>query len=311
MISDKPIHLIKTNMETSSSLLDRFNDWIKESVTSKLASIGFLVLILLIPASWIESLVHERQTRAAEVVTEISNKWSNAQTVTGPVLMIPFTELERTRRWEKGVQVEEVLETNRKAYFLPEDLSIASRITPQVLHRGIFDAVVYDAQLTLSAQFVKPSFEKWGIPNDRIRWNEAALLVGITDLRGIADHPKVQSGALSFVSEPAKSLGLAGYRPTTEGGASISTEDTTTGMITLLQATKGEDLPLEFRIELSLKGSESLYVVPAGKTTEATLAGPWPSPSFDGALLPVSRQLDDKEFSATWKVLSFNHALSK
>ncbi len=34
-------------MENISSLLERFNDWVKESIVVKLASIGFLILILM------------------------------------------------------------------------------------------------------------------------------------------------------------------------------------------------------------------------------------------------------------------------
>ncbi|NOS90579.1 MAG: cell envelope integrity protein CreD, partial [Cyclobacteriaceae bacterium] len=73
-------------METTpTNIFERINQWIKESVTIKLLSIGFLLLILMIPASWIESLIIERQTRAESVVGEISEKWSGEQTLSGPV----------------------------------------------------------------------------------------------------------------------------------------------------------------------------------------------------------------------------------
>ncbi len=55
-------------METTPNLFERFNQWITESIMVKLFSIGFLILILLIPASWIESLIRERQGRAQEVI---------------------------------------------------------------------------------------------------------------------------------------------------------------------------------------------------------------------------------------------------
>ena len=58
------------------SLADRFNNWIANSIIIKLLSIGFLILILLIPSAWIESLIQERQVRSEEVISEISDKWS-------------------------------------------------------------------------------------------------------------------------------------------------------------------------------------------------------------------------------------------
>lgn len=42
-------------MQTQNTLsfFDRLNQWLSESVTVKLATIGLLLLILLIPAVWI------------------------------------------------------------------------------------------------------------------------------------------------------------------------------------------------------------------------------------------------------------------
>jgi len=39
-----------------------------------------------------------------------------------------------------------------------------------------------------------------------------------------------------------------------------------------------------------------------GRTSEVTVMGDWPSPSFDGGFLPLSRSVSDKGFSAQWSV---------
>ena len=57
------------------NLFDRVNRWIKESIMVKLGSIGFLILILLIPSAWIESLIRDRESRADSVVEEIGGAW--------------------------------------------------------------------------------------------------------------------------------------------------------------------------------------------------------------------------------------------
>jgi inner membrane protein len=293
-------------METiTPSPIDRFNNWIKESVMIKLLSIGFLILILLIPASWIESLITERQYRAQDVINEIAGKWSSSQTLTGPVIVIPFTKFDKTKTWQKGIEIEEVTESVHQAYFLPEELSIESKIAPQVLHRGIFEAVVYDSKINLKAKFNTPNFEKWNIPDQQVRWKEAKVIMGITDLRGISENPIVKSENTALTTEPSNDVGL--LHSNVQDGSSITLE----GITSSLGWNNRSDMKSDFSIDLQLKGSQYLNFIPAGKTTDVKVSGNWPSPSFDGQLLPASREVNEKDFIATWKVLSFNRPFAQ
>jgi inner membrane protein len=61
-----------------------------------------------------------------------------------------------------------------------------------------------------------------------------------------------------------------------------------------------------FSLELNLNGSEQLRFIPMGETTRVNLESTWPSPSFNGAFLPVSRQVSNNGFSATWNILHLN-----
>ena len=110
---------------TAPNLFERLNNWIKESITIKLMSIGFLVLILLIPSSWIESLIVERQSRSESVIQEISSKWSGEQNIVGPILVIPFIQREKIDKGKDGIEIRESVE---KAFFLSEKLSIAVKM---------------------------------------------------------------------------------------------------------------------------------------------------------------------------------------
>lgn len=51
------------------------------------------------------------------MIQEVSDKWSGNQTLSGPVLMIPFTKIEKIKRLSDGKQVEEVTESIHRAYF--------------------------------------------------------------------------------------------------------------------------------------------------------------------------------------------------
>ena len=65
-------------------------NFIRNSATIKVASIGFLVALLLIPTSMISGLVRERSSTRDEVIQEISQKWGDRQVITGPFLCVPF-----------------------------------------------------------------------------------------------------------------------------------------------------------------------------------------------------------------------------
>ncbi len=308
----------KQIMETQAgpNLFERFNQWITESIMVKLLSIGFLILILLIPASWIEHLIQERQGRASEVIREISDKWSGNQTLSGPVLKIPFTKIEKLKRWSEGKQIEEISESVHQAYFLPDDYEVVSKVAPEVLHRGIFDVAVYESEVSMQVAFASPDFTGLNIPDDQVHWREAVLLNGISDLRGISEDPVIQWGGKKLVSEPSSDIGLLISQPSYQSGydGAVVTSDSqkiSSGIVAPLGWLSKPEVPLEISIQLSLKGSEGLYFVPTGKSTQVNVSGLWASPSFEGKLLPNERTVNEQEFSATWKVLSFNRPFAQ
>jgi len=286
-------------METES-VIDRFNAWLRESVIVKLFSIGFLVLILLIPSSWIQSIMHERQARAEEVMTEVSSRWSGSQTIAGPVLVIPYTRIEKETFKESEVRYRELKET---AYFLPSSLVIKGNLDPQVLHRGIFDVAVYASALSVQAEFSDPDFVSLGIDPQRVIWKEARLAVGISDLRGISETPKVNVGENSISVEPNNDIGYA-YDQQSNYGDQARLH--TAGVEAPLGWLAATDFQKSVNIALALKGSTTIRFLPLGKTTDLTLLGPWTDPSFEGEFLPTTRTISEEGFEATWKVLHFN-----
>jgi len=301
-------------METitsSPNLLDRFNRWIQESIMVKLFSIGILVIVLLLPTSLIDDLIRERQHRAGEVMNEVADKWSDAQLISGPVLMLPY----RTQEVVEHGPNKEIVERIEKAFFLPGQFDIGGTVTPQMLHRGIFDVVVYESALQMQARFDKPDLKILSIPEEAVVWKDASLVFGISDLRGISDNPVIRIGDQTFTPEPSGNIGLSLWQKgdvilqDTYGDREVSHENT--GGITVNLGWTGPDsFTGDFHMNLKLKGSRRLDFLPTGKTTTAKLSGPWSDPSFDG-FLPASRQVNDSGFAATWKVLHFNRPFSQ
>ncbi|MBS1544568.1 MAG: cell envelope integrity protein CreD [Bacteroidetes bacterium] len=301
-------------METS--IIDRFNKWLQESVTVKLMSIGFLVLLLLIPSTWIQHLMHERHSRAEDVVDEISSKWSGQQSLSGPVLVIPYHYRETViDRDKKGV---EYVERKANYYLLPEKLDVKGTVKPQVLHRGIFDAAVYESQIEMRAEFARPVIDAEGINEKDVLWNEARMVFSVSDLRGISDNPVFLVGNTNLATEPTGDIGLdipvnkwedsESERVSGNGAGSIYLSN---GIVARLGWASEKDFNGHTEITLPLKGSQQLAFIPSGKTTEVKLSGPWASPSFNGEFLPAEREISDEGFSARWKVLHYNRPFAQ
>lgn len=295
---------------TNPNLFERLNNWIKESITIKLMSIGFLVLILLIPSSWIESLIIERQSRAESVIQEISTKWSGEQSLVGPILVIPFIQREKIDKGKEGIEIREWTD---KAFFLPEKLIINGKVDPQILHRGIFDAAVYESDLDFDVNFKAPDFQKLNIDMKDILWGESSIIMGINDLRGISGNPILKIGNQELVSEPSSQIGLT--TPYDNGSDSYATNanlaSMENGIVALLPWKRAEDFSGSISLKMSVKGSTRLYFVPIGRTTKVLLQGPWASPSFDGSFLPSTREVNEHGFTAQWDILHYNRPFSQ
>lgn len=286
-------------MNTTNSLhfFERLNQWLSESITVKLASIGLLVLILLIPTVWIHAVMEERQQRAKDVITEVSDKWSEAQTLTGPVLVLPFMEKEIYFISDGKTETRQV---RKIACFLPEQLEFNATLTPQHLHRGIYDVVVYESGVSVSAIFKEPDLNRLKIEPVQLLWNEAYLVMGISDLRGISgDSPVIRHGTKMLTGEPWQDMP---FRFT-------SSEHSTTGIRIPLNWQDQKNFAGEVSLSFNLKGSRNLHFIPSAKTTLARVEGNWNSPSFDGAFLPESREVSDKSFTASWKILHYNRPI--
>jgi inner membrane protein len=303
--------------ETQPNFFERFNRWIQESITVKLISIGFLVLILLIPSSWIQDLIIERQSRAEGVMQEVSAKWSGNQTISGPILVIPYKVSKKIDHGKEGIEIQEYIE---KYFLLPDALDINGAITPTVLHRGIFDAAVYESVLNIKANFIKPEFQSLKIDEHMVLWKDAYMIFSITDLRGISENPLLTVGGIAISSEPSSTLGIS-VRKFQRGGSSYSSsidlaidaaaDFSSSGIIGKLGWQGEKDFKGNASIKLNLKGSTRLFFNPTGKTTTVQLSGSWDSPSFDGEFLPESREISGNNFSARWNILHYNRPFAQ
>ena len=273
----------------SASILDRLNDYLRRSATVKLIGVGILALILLIPASMVESLVWERQRLRDRAVSEVAATWGQSQRLAGPVLQVPFTETVSTS--EDGARTVR----NGSAYFLPDRIDAAADVASEERYRGIYVAVLYTTGVEVRARF--DSLAVAQVAEGRtLDWSRAALTFGVSDLRGIDSLSDLRLSKLSLTGAPTR----VPFQPGTPSYALV--EDGFQAPLAL----DGPPRELEVAFGLQLRGSGSLAVTPLGGVTEVALSGDWPAPKFLGAFLPDEREVTDDGFAARYEVLKVN-----
>ena len=280
---------------------ERRRTW-RDSKTVKVVGIGILVLLLLIPLAMVGGLVRERQERQLSVERELSSIWGAAQTVAGPVLSIPYESVCEVQTAVQSGQVVSNLQACEKVgHFLPETLSVGGPVKTEVRSRGIFDVVVYRADLHLAGSFARPSFgelsaETGAGPIGKIHWERASLGVGIPDLRGIRGRVDLDWQGRKVPFSP----GVADPGLWSSGLRAPLRLDASKGETAAGKPAAGERMP--FALSLSLAGSSGLRFLPFGRQTRLALRSPWASPGFSGAFLPETRRVGEDGFEATWNV---------
>lgn len=258
--------------------------WERNATSSKLLIIGALALLLLIPAAMVRGLIDEREERKATVTQEIGSKWGREQTVIGPVIRIPY--LERIRNAEGHETI-----NRRDFYLLPEQLAIEAAVDPSRRSRGIYEAVVYTAQIRMQGKFNLAPLKQSGVADTDILFEEASILLGMTDLKGVRDQ------IVATVNGQALEMS-----PGFQGGVVASSVGAPLGNLRAVP-----DLSFDFALDLN--GNGQLRFVPVGKVTKVTMSSPWSAPSFTGSFLPAERTIAASGFTADWKVLHFNRDL--
>jgi inner membrane protein len=255
-----------------------------QTISFKLVLVGFLSLILLIPTAWIRLIISERESRNEEVNKEISSIWGGKQNLAGPVLSIPYKK-------KSPPEAKNDVEKTGVAYFLPEHLEIDATINPTKRHRGIFKVVVYNADIRIRGNFFHPDPAELGLSEDELDTANAALLLGVPDMRGIQKDVSFTLNEKSLRVTPG-SL----YRGIIPSGFHVKSIDGKS----ILQ---GES---SFSIDLSLNGSNSLGFYPLGKKTSVKVSSTWPDPSFEGSFLPVNSDISESGFTANWTITHLN-----
>ena len=280
---------------------NRFGNRIKSSITARMLMVGFLILILLIPLSYVESLIRERQIRQSEVIDEINSKWGNDILVYGPILKLPYKHYITTTKYNTKTKTytEEVKTELKYVYIFPETLTNNTNANSKTLKRGNFESAVFTAQMNFSGEFIAPQLEDKGIESKDIVWEKATIIIKTSNLKGIKNEVSISIGKNSYAFE------------TNFNDSDRYLDELESNFI------KESDLPKisskTFNFDMIFNASQLIRLIPVGKTTTMKMSSNWPDPSFTGNFLPSNetKEISNEGFKADWKVLHINRPFSQ
>jgi inner membrane protein len=264
------------------------SDW-----TLKIIGLVLLSLLLLIPLGLISSMITEREQLLRQVTDEIGREWGAPQTLGGPVLMIPYTYQGQEKN---TVHIQEIV--------LPTYLKMDHRIQHDFRHRSLYRSLVYEDQAHIQGRFHID--QTWFPAEAQIQWDRSLVVLPISDNRGIIKVKALINGQNVRSESGTRLLLEASKGETSSSGSSnnhLTTFDILSKGIHLLPASHqpfgpGKDILID--IELSLKGSHSLKLLPFGEESIFKVVSDWPHPSFKD-LLPLQKKLTSQGFEAEWK----------
>ncbi len=233
----------------------------------KICLVAVISLLLLIPLAKIEGVIEDREQTKDSVTIEVANSYAKPQTVFAPYLL-SYVEIEPSG---KQTHVEDY-------YSYCSQVDYTADVVTDMLHRSIYDVIVYNSKVKICGKL--PITEISVVARD----NEFRLKV--TDIKGFSNPSQLTFGGRSFEL----------HRKSEEFVAEV----------VFPEGAKAGDI-IDFAFSFDLKGTESLSFNPSkdGNTT-VSISSSYPHPSFQGAMLPNTREVSDDGFNATWNVSSFN-----
>jgi inner membrane protein len=244
--------------------------------------VGF---VLTLPLFSIYLLSYDRESQSREAAASITAGWGGSQTMSGPVLVIPYRATTTETVVQNGQSVTRTNPVTRELSLAPEAVEVSTDVGPQVRKRSIYEAVVYDARVAGKARFAFPAdLGRTGVDPAMMDLTRAELRFGLSDPRGLGANPQVKAGGQPLRLQP--------------GGGSNGGR----GFFAWIDATQLTGKPLMVDFTYGFRGNASLSLAPDAGDTRWAVRSSWPNPSFGGDFLPGARKVADQGFEASYQI---------
>jgi inner membrane protein len=253
----------------------------------KLLAIIVLTLLILIPLSLIRDTVQDRQQHRQEAVASIAASYAGGQTITGPVLVVPYKiKIDEVAQDAEGKKTYHSRNEDRQYLFFPKDLQMRGELLPGERYRGLHKVHVYELQSSFNGRIEYQLPPAAQLAADQITLSHPYLAIRISDVRGLLGSPLLKVGSQALPLE--QGAGILGK-----------------GMhADLPQPALAESGSLEVSLAMTVAGTESLAITPVGYNNRFELSSSWPHPQFGGSFLPRTRDVTEQGFRALWEVSS-------
>lgn len=244
--------------------------------------IGF---VLTIPLFATYALVWDRQSQSDTARAAIAQGWGGAQTVIGPVVVIPYSREEMETVTENGKQSSRTITVERELFLSPVTNTVTTTVKPERRRKAIYETVLFEAAFTGKAHFELPAdLKRYGVAPEALHLDRAEIRMGISDARGLLSQNSLRVNGAVLPLQPGKGLlatGNAGF---------FGFHDWSAGT------------PLAIDYAFAVRGNGRVTLVPRGGRTDWTVKSAWPHPSFGGDFLPASRTVGQDGFSASYSI---------
>jgi len=262
--------------------------------------VGVLILLMFIPLFFVADVVGDRKRLSAHVIEEIGRTWGGEQTIGGPRLVVPVTEVvlrdvvrdrtdpvtgapvtdPATGQVQRDTIREEVTVARPPLHVYPDRFDVEITSETEVRRRGIFSAPVYRAQIGVDFDFPAEALAALDLGPQVVHWDDAELFLFVSNSNGLRREAALEGPGGALAMEPSGDADRPGIVAPVgdprEGGA--------------------------YRLTLGLNGAASLQLAPVGRNSRVTMRSDWPHPSFTGTFLPDRSEVGEAGFSAEWSI---------
>lgn len=240
---------------------------------------------LAIPLFSVYILNYDRQSQSEQATGSITEGWGGPQAIAGPVLVIPYRTTTTDTIIDRGQSITRSRDVTRELALSPEVADVSTVVSPERRKRSIYEAVVYDAELTGTARFAfPPDLSRSGVKVEDMDLSRAELRFAVSDPRGLGANPDVVANGTRLRLQPGGGSG---------GGR---------GFFAWIDASQIASQPVGVRYSFELRGNSSITFAPQAGDTKWTVRSSWPHPSFVGDFLPQQRRIGVEGFEAAYRI---------
>jgi inner membrane protein len=255
----------------------------QKELLQKSLIIAALMLLIGLPLMLVQGTISERMQFHDKAVRSIADDSVREQSVIGPVLVLPYSEVVKDGEQSRTVR--------RRQLVFPNELKIAGKIVTERRYRGIHQVLMYSGGHSFAGDFTLPAVSDFARESaaSQLTMGQPYIALSVSDVRGIRDIPvMLVAGRKHQFAQGAR---LPGYA----AGMHVPLA---------LDELPAPGASLPFGFSLYLAGTERQRFVPVGANNLVTMESNWAHPQFGGNFLPEARTIGADGFRASWRISS-------